>query len=181
MSREVKNINPELAKKFLERERRLGKSIGLLTGLFFFVYFPGIVLRKVHAVMRLYNNISHIIRLVDKVHQLPTILGFCIYLQIDPNARITSTTPTIVCSIINWSIGIIDPLVYLTRRKKYRDSVKNLILFRETGNAFDERSTRTTRTTKGFSTSRAKSVHMKLTEMNNSTSVQASDDCENPK
>ena len=57
MSREVKNINPELAKKFLERERRLGKSIGLLTGLFFFVYFPGIVLRKVHAVMRLYNNI----------------------------------------------------------------------------------------------------------------------------
>ena len=60
MSREVKNINPELAKKFLERERKLGKSIGLLTGLFFFVYFPGIVLRKVHAVMRLYNNISHI-------------------------------------------------------------------------------------------------------------------------
>ena len=57
MSKEVKNINPELAKKFLERERRLGKSIGLLTGLFFFVYFPGIVLRKVHAVMRLYNDI----------------------------------------------------------------------------------------------------------------------------
>ena len=177
MSREVKNINPELAKKFLERERRLGKSIGLLTGLFFFVYFPGIVLRKVHAVMRLYNNIW----LLDKVHWLPNIFWFCIYLQIDPNARITSTTPTIVCSIINWSIGIIDPLVYLTRRKKYRESVKNLILFRATGKAFDERSTRTTRTTKGFSTSRAKSVHMKLTEMNNSTSVQASDDCENPK
>ena len=179
MSREVRNINPELAKKFLERERRLGKSIGLLTGLFFLVYFPGIVLRKVHAVMRLYNNMSNII--LDKVHWLPTIIWFCIYLQIDPNARITSTTPTIACSIINWSIGIIDPLVYLTRRKKYRDSVKNLILFRETGNAFDERSTRTTRTTKGFSTSRAKSVHMKMTEMNNSTSVQASDDCENPK
>ena len=57
MSREVKNINPELAKKFLERERRLGKSIGLLTGLFFLVYFPGIVLRKVCIIMKLYNDV----------------------------------------------------------------------------------------------------------------------------
>ena len=61
MSREVKNINPELAKKFLERERRLGKSIGLLTGLFFLVYFPGIVLRKVCIIMKLYNYVWNII------------------------------------------------------------------------------------------------------------------------
>ena len=180
MSREVKNINPELAKKFLERERRLGKSIGLLTGLFFLVYFPGIVLRKVCIIMKLYNYVWNII-LVNTVHWLPNILKFCTYLQYDSNARITRTTLTIVCSIINWSIGIIDPLVYLTRRKKYRDSVKNLLLFKETGTAFDERSTRSTRTTKGFSTSRAKSTHIRLTEINSRASIQVSEDCEKPK
>ena len=51
-------------------------------------------------------------------------------MQIDSNARITSTFPTIVCSIINWSIGIIDPLVYLIRRKEFREEVKNLFIFK---------------------------------------------------
>ena len=46
--------------------------------------------------------------------------------QIAPNARITHPTATLVCSIINWSIGIIDPLVYLIRRKEFREEVKNL-------------------------------------------------------
>ena len=47
MSKEITKINPELAKKFLERERKLGVSIGILTVLFFLVYCPTIALRKV--------------------------------------------------------------------------------------------------------------------------------------
>ena len=47
MSKEIRKINPELAKKFLERERKLGVSIGILTVLFFLVYCPTIALRKV--------------------------------------------------------------------------------------------------------------------------------------
>ena len=48
--------------------------------------------------------------------------------QIAPNARITHPTATLVCSIINWSIGIIDPLVYLIRRQEFREEVKNLFI-----------------------------------------------------
>ena len=47
MSKEIRKINPELAKKFLEREKKLGISIGILTVLFFLVYCPTIALRKV--------------------------------------------------------------------------------------------------------------------------------------
>ena len=47
MSKEIRKINPGLARKFLERERKLGVSIGILTVLFFLVYCPTIALRKV--------------------------------------------------------------------------------------------------------------------------------------
>ena len=47
--------------------------------------------------------------------------------QIDPTARITSPTATILCYCSNLAIGVIDPLVYLSRRKQYREEIKGLI------------------------------------------------------
>ena len=52
MSNQIKHLSPEMAKKFLDREWRLGKSIGILTGLFFLVYCPGIILRKVGIICK---------------------------------------------------------------------------------------------------------------------------------
>ena len=47
MYREMKGINRDMAKKFLDKEKRVGKMLALLTGLFFLVYMPGIILRAV--------------------------------------------------------------------------------------------------------------------------------------
>ena len=46
---------------------------------------------------------------------------------IDQNASVTKTTATIICYLINWSIGIIDPLIYMICRKNYRDEIKCLL------------------------------------------------------
>ena len=43
----MKGINRDMAKKFLDKEKRVGKMLALLTGLFFLVYMPGIILRAV--------------------------------------------------------------------------------------------------------------------------------------
>ena len=47
--------------------------------------------------------------------------------QIDPTARITSPSATILCYCSNLATGVIDPMVYLTRRKQYREEIKVLI------------------------------------------------------
>ena len=129
MSKEIRKINPELAKKFLERERRLGVSIGILTVLFFLVYCPTIALRKVSFEP---NNNSLCQVIISNIYTIePGLQYFGIFIkQIAPNARITHPTATLVCSIINWSIGIIDPLVYLIRRKEFREEVKNLFILK---------------------------------------------------
>ena len=51
----------------------------------------------------------------------------CHLIQIDPTARITSPSATILCYCSNLAIGVIDPMVYLTRRKQYREEIKILI------------------------------------------------------
>ena len=43
----MKNINKEMAKKFLVKEKEVGKMLALLTGLFFLVYLPILILRAV--------------------------------------------------------------------------------------------------------------------------------------
>ena len=50
MYREMKNINRDMAKKFLVKEKRVGKMLAILTGLFFVVYMPGIILRAVSLI-----------------------------------------------------------------------------------------------------------------------------------
>ena len=47
MYREMKMINKDMARKFLDKEKQVGKMLALLTGLFFLVYLPGVILRQV--------------------------------------------------------------------------------------------------------------------------------------
>ena len=44
----------------------------------------------------------------------------------DENADITKRNATIFGYLINWSIGIIDPLAYMMCRKNYRDEIKSI-------------------------------------------------------
>ena len=44
----------------------------------------------------------------------------------DENASITKRNATIFGYLINWSIGIIDPLAYMMCRKNYRDEIKSI-------------------------------------------------------
>ena len=44
----------------------------------------------------------------------------------DENANITKRNATIFGYLINWSIGIIDPLVYIMCRKNYRNEIKSI-------------------------------------------------------
>ena len=46
----IKDMNEKMARKFLEKEKRVGKMMALLTGLFFLVYIPSICLRAVSIV-----------------------------------------------------------------------------------------------------------------------------------
>ena len=55
------------------------------------------------------------------------LILFLFSIQVDSNARITMPVFTIICLTINYSIGIIDPLVYLFFQKKYREEIKNLL------------------------------------------------------
>ena len=47
--------------------------------------------------------------------------------QFDPNARITSPKATIVFTSMNWSIGIMDPILFCYFTKKYSDEVRKLL------------------------------------------------------
>ena len=125
MSNQIKHLSPEMAKSFLDREWRLGKSIGILTGLFFLVYCPGIILRKVGIICKPFFSPNLYIFIVLSVQNLSYFVFYLI--QIDPTARITSPSATIICYCFNLAIGVIDPMVYLTRRKQYREEIKSLI------------------------------------------------------
>lgn len=59
--------------------------------------------------------------------QYDGICKHCFIIQIDPNARITSPTSTTVCSAISYSLGVVDPLVYLFFQKKYRFEIMMLL------------------------------------------------------
>jgi len=59
MYREMKSLNKEMAKKFLVKEREVGKMLALLTVLFFLVYLPNLILRAVILIF-LYHNIDSI-------------------------------------------------------------------------------------------------------------------------
>ena len=47
MYNKMKDVNSSVAKKSLQRERKVGKMMAMLTGLFFLVYVPTMILRKV--------------------------------------------------------------------------------------------------------------------------------------
>ena len=67
--------------------------------------------------MLVFNNLIFIWLLFMQPHH---------FQQIDPTARITSPIATILCYCSNLAIGVIDPLVYLSRRKQYREEIKGL-------------------------------------------------------
>ena len=56
----IKDMNEKMAKKFLEKEKRVGNMMALLTSLFFLVYIPSICLRAVSVIKYLimWNKIS---------------------------------------------------------------------------------------------------------------------------
>ena len=62
-----------------------------------------------------------------------SILFFLVYCPtfllhaVDPNAHITKTTASIVCYLMNWSIGILDPVTYIICQKNYRDEIKEIL------------------------------------------------------
>ena len=47
MSKQVAEMNPDMSKRFLEKERKVGKMMAIISASFFLVYAPTIVLRKV--------------------------------------------------------------------------------------------------------------------------------------
>ena len=47
MYNKMKDVNSSVAKKSLQRERKVAKMMAMLTGLFFLVYVPTMILRKV--------------------------------------------------------------------------------------------------------------------------------------
>ena len=47
MYKAMKDMNEKMAKKFLKKEKKVGKMMALLTGLFVLVYIPNIMLRGV--------------------------------------------------------------------------------------------------------------------------------------
>ena len=55
----MKCLNKEMAKKFLVKEKEVGKMLALLTGLFFLVYLPNLILRAVIFIF-LYNKFDSI-------------------------------------------------------------------------------------------------------------------------
>ena len=58
-----------------------------------------------------------------------SVLYFLVYCPsfvlntIDPYARFTKTTASIICNLMNWSIGVLDPLVYVVCQKRYRKEI----------------------------------------------------------
>ena len=83
----------ENARKWLEKEKKVGKMMGTVTVLYFLVYCLVVAVRVV----------------------------------IGPNSAIDHPWLTAGHYLIAWSIGVIDPMVYIFWRKKYRDEVKSLL------------------------------------------------------
>ena len=90
--KQMKDANISMSKSMLEKERRLGNMMAMISILFFLVYCPTLILFK-----------------------------------IEPEARVTKPTATILCLLVNASIGTIDPLVYMICQKKYRKEMKMVL------------------------------------------------------
>ena len=90
--RTMEGVNLSTAKNMLEKEKRVGKMMAIISVLFFLVYCPSLILHN-----------------------------------LNPEARITKPMATILCFLVNASIGIIDPLVYMICQKKYRDEIKAIL------------------------------------------------------
>ena len=84
--------NNARAKKWLEKERNIGKMMGTVTILYFLVYCLVVAVRLIY-----------------------------------PNAAIEKPWLTATHYLIAWSIGFIDPVVYILWRKRYRDEIKRLL------------------------------------------------------
>ena len=63
----IKDMNEEMAKKFLETEKRVGKMMALLTGLFFLVYIPNICLRAVSIVKYIFMHTKMSVAKISEV------------------------------------------------------------------------------------------------------------------
>jgi hypothetical protein len=91
--------------------------------LFFLVYSP-LIIRDLVAIIYYFDINSF--RVIWFINVFNSYFGF-FTIQVDSNARITMPAFTIICLAINYSIGIIDPLVYLFFQKKYREEIKRLL------------------------------------------------------
>jgi hypothetical protein len=120
----MKDISPDLAKTSLEKEKKVGKMMAWVTGLFFLVYSP-LIIRDLVAII-FYFDINSFRVTIWLINVFNSYFGF-FTIQVDSNARITMPAFTIICLAINYSIGIIDPLVYLFFQKKYREEIKRLL------------------------------------------------------
>ena len=78
------------------------------------------------------RNILEREKQVGKLLSIMSVLFFAVYgpsavlHKIDPDYRITMPGPSIVCYLINWSYGIIDPLCYMIFQEKYRKAISDL-------------------------------------------------------
>ena len=85
------------------------------------------------------ENVNIARRILEKEKQMGimlaslSILYFLVYCPsfvltyMDPYARLTQTTISIICNLMNWSIGVLDPLVYVICQKSYRLEIKTIL------------------------------------------------------
>ena len=85
------------------------------------------------------ENVNIARRILEKEKQMGvmlaslSILYFLVYCPsfvltyMDPYARLTQTTISIICNVMNWSIGVLDPLVYVICQKSYRLEIKTIL------------------------------------------------------
>ena len=92
VTKEEKGVDQKVARRILEKEKKMGVMLASLSILFFLVYTPSFFLQLV-----------------------------------DPYARLTHTTASIMCNLMNWSIGVLDPLVYVICQKSYRTEIKMIV------------------------------------------------------
>ena len=93
-AKDFEDSTNENARRWLEKEKRVGKMMGTITVLYFLVYCLVVAVRLVV-----------------------------------PNSAIDHPWLTAGHYLIAWSIGVIDPIVYIFWSKKYRDEVKSLLTF----------------------------------------------------
>ena len=89
--RYMREVSEEMAKNVIEREKQIGKLLSIMSVLFFVVFCPHAILRK-----------------------------------IDADARSTMPGASMVCFLISWSYGIIDPLCYIIFQEKCRNAINDL-------------------------------------------------------